>query len=155
MNVIPVARVSTPPADFTLTVHVTAGDTFEWSKVLLAKAHGDGTLMLLTAAWERFLGYGRREFEGKTLRQLTGSSASAVAGMVVAILDRRDMQPVDVALRSRAGEAKGLRLHRRLDPHTGRIFIVAEEIAASRVRAATQTHWAPRPKLEATKRDQP
>src|SRR5687768_2367920 len=102
-----------PPADFTLTVHVTAGYTFEWSKVLLAKAHGDGTLALLTAAWERLLGYGRHEFEGKTLRQLTGSSASAAAGMVVAILDGNDMRPVDVALRSRAGEAKGLRLHRR------------------------------------------
>jgi hypothetical protein len=127
MKAIPVACFSVPPVDFTLSVHVTAGDTFEWSNVLLAKAHGDGTLELLTAAWERFLGYGRHEFEGKTLRQLTGSGATAAAGMVVAILDERDMQPVDVTLRSRAGEAKSLRLHRRLDPHTGRIFILAEE----------------------------
>jgi hypothetical protein len=127
MKAIPVARVSTPPADFTLTVHVTNGDTFEWSKVLLAKAHSDGTLELLTAAWEHFLGYGRHEFEGKTLRQLTGFGETAAASMAVAILDERDMQPVDVTLRGRAGEAKGLRLHRRLDPHTGRIFILAEE----------------------------
>jgi hypothetical protein len=127
MNAFPVACVSTPPADFTLSVHVTAGDTFEWSKVLLAKAHCDGTLELLTAAWERFLGYGRHEFEGKTLRQLTGSGATAAAGLVIAILDERDMQPVDVTLRSRTGEAKGLRLYRRLDPHTGMIFILAEE----------------------------
>jgi hypothetical protein len=133
MNAIPIARAFTPPADFTLTMRVTAGDTFEWSKVLLAKAHADGTLQLLTAAWERFLGYGRHEFEGKALRQLTGLGATAAAGAVVAILDERHMRPVDLTLRSRAGEAKCLRLHRRLDPHTKRIFIVAEETIASTV----------------------
>jgi hypothetical protein len=139
MNAIPIARACIPPADFTLTVHVSAGDTFEWSTVLLAKAHADGTLELLTAAWERFLGYGRHEFEGKTLRQLTGFGESAAANMVIAILDDRHMRPVDLTLRSRAGEAKCLRLHRRLDPHTRRIFIVAEETTAAPVRVATQT----------------
>jgi hypothetical protein len=139
MKAIPVACVSKQPADFRLTVHATAGDTFEWSKVLLAKAHCDGTLELLTAAWEGFLGYARHEFEGKTLRQLTGSGASAAAGLVVAILDERDMQPVDVTLRSRAGEAKGLRLYRRLDPHTGMIFILAEEVPSAPRRSASPT----------------
>ena len=139
MNAIPIALASAPPADFTLKVHVSAGDTFEWSQVMLAKAYGDGTLELLTAAWERFLGYGRHEFEGKMLRQLTGFGETAAANMVVAILDERHMRPVDLTLRSRAGEEKCLRLHRRLDPHTRRIFIVAEETAASPVRVATQT----------------
>jgi hypothetical protein len=150
MNAIPIALASAPPADFTLKVHVSAGDTFEWSQVMLAKAYGDGTLELLTAygdgtlelltaAWERFLGYGRHEFEGKMLRQLTGFGETAAASMVVAILDERHMRPVDLTLRSRAGEEKYLRLHRRLDPHTRRIFIVAEETAASPVRVATQT----------------
>jgi hypothetical protein len=144
------------PVDFTLTVRVTASDTFEWSKVLLAKAHGDGTLELLTAAWECFLGYGRHEFEGKTLRQLTGHGETAAARMVVAILDDEgDMAPVDVTLRSRTGEQKRVRLHRRLDPHTRRIFILAEEAAAAPVRVATQTERAPGPKLVATKRNRP
>jgi hypothetical protein len=130
MKPTPLARVPALPADFTLTVHVTAGDTFEWSKVMLAKAHGDGRLELLTAAWERFLGYGRREFEGKRLRELTGSGATAGAGLVVAILDEGDMAPVDLTLRCRTGEEKRLRLHRRLDPYTRRVFIVAEEAPA-------------------------
>jgi hypothetical protein len=127
VKAIRVSRAATPPGDFRLTVHVTEGDTFEWSKVLLAKAHGDGTCELLTAAWESFLGYGRHEVEGKTLRQLTGSGETAGASMVVAILDEGDMAPVDLTLRSRSGEEKRLRLHRRLDPHTRRIFILAEE----------------------------
>ncbi|HVJ11435.1 MAG TPA: hypothetical protein VNC62_07695 [Burkholderiales bacterium] len=145
-----------PPVDFTLTVHATAGYTFEWSNVLLAKAHDDGTLELLTAAWECFLGYERHEFEGKTLRELTGCGEGAGARMVVAILDDDgDMAPVDLTLRSRTGEEKPLRLHRRLDPHTGRIFILAEEDPAPPVRVATQTDAAPGPKLGATKRNRP
>ena len=139
MSAIPTGPRPAPPADFTLTMHLSEGDTVEWSKVLLAKAYRDGTLELLTAAWASFLGYGRHEFEGKMLRQLTGFGESAAASIVVAILNERNMQPVDVTLRSRAGEAKDLRLHRRLDPHTGRIFIFAEEIAAPLVRVATQT----------------
>ena len=115
------------PADFTLAVHVSPGDTYEWSKVLLARAHSNGTLELMTAAWELVLGYGRREFEGKTLSQLMGSTRTEAADVVVAILDERNMDPVELTLRSRSGEAKRLRLHRRLDAYTDRMFIVAEE----------------------------
>jgi uncharacterized protein YjbJ (UPF0337 family) len=124
--------------------------------VLLAKAYDDGTLELLTAAWEWFLGYARHEFEGKTLRELTGCGEDAGARMVVAILDdEAGMAPVDLTLRSRTGEEKPLRLHRRRDPHTGRIFILAEEDPAPPVRVATQTFPAPGPKLGATKRNRP
>jgi hypothetical protein len=41
------------PDDFRLAVRTNPGDTYEWSKVLLARAHFDGTLELLTAAWGR------------------------------------------------------------------------------------------------------
>jgi len=58
---------SSPPEDFQLAVRTNLGDTYEWSKVLLARAHFDGTLEFLTAAWGRMLGYGRQEFAGKTL----------------------------------------------------------------------------------------
>jgi len=118
--------MQTCPADLKLAVHVTTGDTFEWSHVLLARATFSGTLELLTAAWERFLGYGRHEFEGKTLGQLMGSH-EAVAHVIEAILDERNMDPVDLTVRSRAGEAKRLRLHRRLDEYGKRMLIVAEE----------------------------
>lgn len=114
------------PVDFTLAVRVNPGDTYEWSKVLLARAHFDGTLELLTAAWERVLGYGRREFAGKTLRQLMGTRKPA-APTVAAILDHENMAPVELTVRCRDGKEKHLRLHRRFDPYEHKMFIVAEE----------------------------
>jgi len=117
----------TVPMDLKLAMHVTAGDTYEWSQVLLARASFGGRLEFLTAAWERVLGYGRHELEGKTLRQLMGADDDAVAEVIGAILDEQTLEPVDVTFRSRAGEAKVLRLHRRLDEYGGRVMIVAEE----------------------------
>lgn len=130
MKTIPIARPS-HPADLTLAVYASPGDTYEWSKVLLARVNSNGTLELLTAAWERLLGYGRQEFVGKTLRQLMRASRTAAARTVAAILDERNMDPVELTVRSRGGEAKCLRLHRRHDAYTSKMFIVAEETSAS------------------------
>jgi PAS domain-containing protein len=124
--------------DLRLAVHVTAGDTYEWSKVLLARASISGTLELLTAAWERLLGYGRHELEGKTLCQLMDAEEHAAAEVVVAILDERTIDPVDLTLRSRAGQPKSLRLHRRLDEYGRLMMIVAEEDPAPVVRAGAR-----------------
>jgi hypothetical protein len=135
------------PMDLKLAVHVSPGDTFEWSKVLLARANFSGTLELLTAAWERVLGYGRRELEGKTLCGLMGAEDEAASGVVVAILDQRNLDPVDLILHSRAGEVKCLRLHRRIDEYGNRIMIVAEENPAPAVRARQRA-----PSLSLTKR---
>jgi hypothetical protein len=122
------------PTDFTLAVHVTPGDTYEWSKVLLARASLNGTLELLTAAWERVLGYGRQEFTGKTLGKLMRSGRPAA--VVAAILDEHNMDPVDLTLRCRGGGAKRFRLHRRFDAYMHKMFIVAEETHASVVHEA-------------------
>jgi PAS domain S-box-containing protein len=119
------------PDDLTLAVHVNPGDTYEWSKVLLARVNANGTFELLTAAWEKVLGYGRHEFVGKTLRQLMRASSATAARTVAAILDERNMDPVELTVRSRDGEAKCLRLHRRHDAYTRKMFIVAEETSAS------------------------
>src|SRR5690349_19373325 len=114
-----------PPTDLRLAMHVTPGVTFEWSQVLLAKASFNGTLKLLTAAWERVLGYGREELAGKTLGKLMRSGRTAA--VVAAILDQHDTAPVDLTLRCRGGVAKRFRLHRRVDDYLREVFIVAEE----------------------------
>jgi PAS domain S-box-containing protein len=118
------------PDDFTLSMRIAPGDTYEWSRVLLARAYFDGKLELLTAAWERFLGYGRRELLGKTLRHVLWTDERARAA-VAAILDQRNMAPVDILLRCRDGREKALRLHRRYDPYERSMFIVAEESPGS------------------------
>jgi PAS domain-containing protein len=107
-------------------MRVSPGDTYEWSRLLLARASFNGTLELLTAAWERLLGYGRYELRGKTLRQMIGTEEGAAAA-VAAILDERSARPVDLLLRCRNGQEKAVRLHRRYDSYEHAMFIVAEE----------------------------
>ena len=143
MNAIARSRPAGFPGDFALIAHVAPGDTYEWSKVLLARAHFNGTLELLTAAWELALGYGRHEFRGKTLCHLMGSDKTAAADAVVAILDVQNMAPVDLTVRSRSGEAKRLTLHRRLDAYGDKIFIVAEEAGAPALRPADRRRGCP------------
>jgi hypothetical protein len=138
------------PLDLKVAVHVTAGDTFEWSKVLLARATFAGSFELLTAAWERVLGYGRHEFEGKTLCQLMDADPRTAAATVVAILDQRNTEPVDLTVHCRAGAPKQLRLHRRFDEYGARVLIVAEEDPLPAVRVITQTAERRGPKLVAT-----
>jgi hypothetical protein len=115
------------PSDFTLGIRVSHGTTYEWSKLLLARATFNGRLELLTAAWGRALGYSAEEFMGKTLCQLMGSNKSAAAGAVAAILDERNTAPVDLTLRRRDGTAERLRFYRRLDGYMREVFIVAED----------------------------
>ncbi len=114
------------PADFTLAVHVGPGHTYEGSTVLLARAHGDGTLELLTAAWTKLLGYGRQELRSKRLSQLMGSRRTAALA-VAAILDERNAGPVHLHVRCRNGRDKRLRLHRRFEPDGRFVYLVAEE----------------------------
>jgi hypothetical protein len=126
MNTIAIPKVASHSVDLMLAVHIGPGYAYyERSNALLARASTDGLLELLTAAWERALGYGRREFAGKTLRQLLkpGQPADTVA----AILDNGNMEPVELTLCCRNGTPKSLRLHRRFDAYVDKMFIVAEE----------------------------
>lgn len=116
--------------DVKLSVRVHLEDGYEWTTLLLAKANSDGTLELLTRAWERLLGYGRRELDGKALRELMAAERSAdgrIARAVAAIFDERSMDSVDLTLRCRGGARKPLRLHRRVRPSAHTIYIVGED----------------------------
>jgi hypothetical protein len=120
--------------DVKLSVVIHPQDGYEWSGILLAKANSDRTLELLTRAWERVLGYGRRELDGKALRTLMAAEREAdglFATAVDAIFDERSTASVELTLRCRNGARKLLRLHRRLDAATGTIYIVGEEVPSS------------------------
>jgi PAS domain S-box-containing protein len=123
----PVSTASSCPIDFRLVLHDNLSDSYELSRVLLAKADFDGTLQLLTSAWERLLGYGREELKGKTLFQLMWSNPRSAAAAVAAILDELNMGPVDLRVRCRNGLGKCLTLHRLHDKDEHMIYIVAEE----------------------------
>jgi hypothetical protein len=127
-----VGRAPDYPIDFRLVLHEHLSDSYEVSRVLLAKAGFDGTLQLLTSAWEKLLGYGRAEFQGKTLLQLMWSNPRSAAAAVAAILDKLDMDPLDLRLRSRNGRGQCLTLHRLYDKHEEMMYIVAVEAPAKR-----------------------
>jgi hypothetical protein len=133
MKTIAASASAGHPIDLTMAVHVNPGDTYEWSKVLLARASFNGRFELLTAAWERLLGYGRQEFTAKTLGGLMKSDQAAAT--VAAILDHENMEPVDLTVCCRNGKRKSLRLHRRFDEYAGKMFILAEETQEAALRA--------------------
>ena len=118
---------SNAPDDLRLSVFVSPGRTYRRSNILLARAHFSGTLEFLTAAWGKLLGYETHEFAGKTLRHLIGIATPVSARAVDAILDEMNLAPVNLSLRCRDGRIKGLKLHRRFDPHERRMYIVADE----------------------------
>jgi len=117
------------PIDFRLILHQNLSDGYELSKVLLAKAGLDGTLELLTSAWEQMLGFGREELKGKTLSDLMWSDPRSAATAVAAILDKVHMGPVDLRVCCRNGLGKGLTLHRLYDKQETMMYIVAVESA--------------------------
>src|SRR5688572_28931863 len=119
--------------DLQLAVSARPGHTYKNSNVLLARAHINGRLELLTAAWERLLGYERWEFTGKSLRQIM-QPGNPVGSVVAAIFDELDLEPLDLNLRCRDGLGKCLRLHRRLDPDERIVYILAEHIPESQPR---------------------
>ena len=124
-------RLSTShPRDFRLILAARRGLTYHRSDVLLAKACSDGTLELLTAAWQKLLGYGQREVLGKTLRQIM-EPGKPVGAVIAAIFDEWDPAPVELKVRGNDGRCKCLKLHRRLDPYERSVFIVAEEMLES------------------------
>ena len=123
------------PIDLRLVLHDHLSDSYEVSRVLLATAALDGTLQLLTSAWEEVLGYRREELKGKTLsEQLMGLKPRRAAAAVAAILDKLDMRPLDLRLRCRNGRAKGLTLHRLYDKLEQMMYIVAVEAPARTTR---------------------
>ena len=134
------------PRDFRLVFHDSLSDSYELSQVLLATADFDGTLQLLTSGWERVLGYGREELEGKTLADLLCSGRRGAARTVTAILDPLNMGPVALRVRCRSGAGKCFRLHRLYDKQERMIYIVAEETpsAPAAVRAQAERRVAVR-----------
>lgn len=121
--------------DLWLVMHDTLSDSYESSEVLLAKAGFDGTLQLLTSAWERVLGYGREEFKGKTLLDFMWSNAHSAAAAAAAIMDELNMSPVGLRLRCKNGSGISLTLHRLYDKDEHTIYIVAEQFPAERAAA--------------------
>ena len=147
------STASNGPTDLRLVVHDTLSDSYESSTVLLAKAGFDGTLQLLTSAWEQVLGYGREEFRDKTLFHFMWSDPRSTAAAAVAIMDELNMGPIDLRLRCGNGRGTCLTLHRLYDKDEHMMYIVAEETPEGArlgvIRALEERRAHARPDVEA------
>ena len=126
--ILPVLPVPQLPEDFRFVPAKRRGRTYARSGVLLARAHFDGQLELLTVAWETLVSSTGPGFATHTLRSLMGVPLPESASAVAAILDRRDPAPVDLTVRDYFGGERRLRLHRRFEADGPSVYIVAEEL---------------------------
>lgn len=97
-----------PPRNAELALLATPRITYEWAKLLLARAHFNGTPEKLAAAWRCVLGYRREAF---------------CAGQPV----------IDLTVAGQDSAPRRLRLHRRFDRHGYKVFVIADP-AHERIR---------------------
>jgi len=96
---------------------------------MLARARPSGIFELLTAAtWARALGYPPDELSGKSLSELMQLEKPAAGEVVAALLDEKDVQPLEVTLRCKDERRKRFRFHRRFDAYEEAMFVVADEL---------------------------
>ncbi len=96
----------------------------------MARARPSGIFELLSAAaWARALGYALEELSGKSLCDLMPLDKLAAGEVVAALLDRKDVQSLDVTLRCKDQRRKLFRFHRRYDPYGDTIYVVVVEVS--------------------------
>jgi PAS domain-containing protein len=113
-----------------LSIVLNPEDRCDRASILLARTGSHGALELLSAAWERLLGYGRGGLHGQSLGQLMAAERTAdrrIADVEAAIFDEHSMASVELTLRCRSGARKRVRLHRRLHASAHTIYIVGED----------------------------
>lgn len=125
------------PADLVLVRSPGLGKSCEQMPVLLARVRRGGFFEILTTgAWARALGYRPEELLEMSLRELMQVNIAAARGVVAALLDGGNDQPLEVTLCCKDGQAKSFRLHRRYDPYEQAMFILADELECAAEQAA-------------------
>lgn len=96
---------------------------------MLARVVPGGIFELLSAAaWARELGYLPDELNGKWLHELMPLEEPAARELIAALLDDRDVRPLEVTLRCKDQRRKTFHLHRRFDPYDHAMFVLADEV---------------------------
>ncbi|HEX6155579.1 MAG TPA: PAS domain-containing protein [Burkholderiales bacterium] len=114
--------------DLVLIPCASPGKTCGTTHVMLARVHSSGIFELLSApAWAEALGYGLEELSGKTLGELMPLEKPAAGEVVAALLDKKDVQSLQVTLRCKDEQRKSFRFHRRFDAYQDATYVVADE----------------------------
>jgi hypothetical protein len=116
--------------DLILVPSASPGKTCRASDRLIARARPSGTFELLSAAaWACALGYEPDELRGKSLCDLMPLEKRVAGDLVAALLDRKDVQSLDITLRCKNERRKSFRFHRRFDPYGDTMYVVADEVS--------------------------
>jgi hypothetical protein len=117
------------PRDLILVPSASPGKTCAESELMMARARPSGLFELLSAAaWARTLGYEPDELRGKSLCDLMPLEKRVAGDLVAALLDRKDIQSLDITLRCKDERRKSFRFHRRFDPYGDTMYVVADEV---------------------------
>jgi len=118
------------PRDLILVPCASPGKACETTEIMMARVQPSGIFELLSpAAWEHTLGYRLDELSGKYLGELMPIEKPDAHEVVAALLDRKDVQSLQVTLRCKDERRKFFRFHRRFDPYGGAIYVVADEVS--------------------------
>jgi hypothetical protein len=125
--------VRNPSVDLIVVLRLRPGRTCAESALLLARARPMGVFELLTAAaWGRALGCPPEALNGESLRDLMRPEKPAVQDIVEALMDEKNLQPLEVTL-GKGERRKRFRLHRRFDGYEKAVFVLADELVEDRV----------------------
>lgn len=97
------------------------------SDVFLARLMPSGALQLLSGAWERVLGFGRGELNGRRLLDMLPPARRALGEAALRhLLSPEQADPVTIELVRRDGTTLRMHCHRRFDPYDATLFIAGE-----------------------------
>lgn len=102
---------------------------YERLDLLLARFGRTGRFEVLSAAWERVLGYGRAELDGRPLFELIVLPRRSARRLILMLLDESEPCPIAFSLSRKDGTQVPLQWYRRFDAYDARVFIAGDPLA--------------------------
>ena len=122
--------------DLILIPCASPGTACETTEVMMARVRPTGIFELLSAAaWAKALGYALNELSGKSLSELMPLETPAAGEIVAALVDKKDVRSLRVTLRCKDQRRKCFRFHRRFDPYSDAMYVVADEVSPAHLDA--------------------
>ena len=104
---------------------------YERLDLLLARFGRTGRFEILSAAWERVLGYGCAELDGRPLFELIHLPRRSARRLILMVLDENEACPIAFSLSRKDGKQVPLQWYRRFDAYDERIFIAGDPLAGA------------------------
>lgn len=116
------------------------------SELCLACLHADGRLELLSGAWERVLGHGHDELQGRSFYSLLDADDARARSRLQALLDRRRPDPVRLDVLRKGGGRRTLQVYRLFDEYEPSLYLACDPFQApemSRIISSTSARSSP------------